>query len=538
MSLPEHSLSPPNAGELRLYRGAQEGAASALFATVENPSSAQVKRLESEYALRAELDTGWAARPLALSRHAASVTLTLEDPGGEPLDRILDEPLPPAVFLPIAVSLANAVRQAHERGLIHKDLNPANMLVDIARGRAWLTGFGLASRRLREQRDPDAPEVIAGTLPYMAPEQTGRMNRSVDARSDLYSLGITFYQMLTGVLPFSAADPLEWIHCHMARRPIAPDERIPSVPAQLAAIVMKLLAKTAEERYQTAAGLEADLQRCFEQWRAEGRIDRFALGALDASDRLVIPEKLYGRAREIELLLETFDQVVKDGATRVVLVSGYAGTGKSAVVNELHKALVPSRGLFASGKFDQYKRDIPYATLGQAFESLVRGLLAQREPELDAWRKALREALGPNGQLVIGLVPLLELVIGPQPAVPELSAQDAQHRFQAVLEAFLGVFARAEHPLALFLDDLQWIDAATLKLLEDLATRSQVRHLLLTGAYRDNEVDSAHPLTRTIEIIRSAGAPLEEIVLTPLSSTPLAICWRTPCAAIRRASCR
>jgi len=517
MNPPEHSLSPPPVGVFRLYRGARDGAASALFVTAENPSSPQLKRLEREYSLRAELDTAWAARPVALSRQATRITLTLEDPGGEPLDRILDGPLPPAVFLPIAASLANAIRQVHERGLIHKDLNPANMLVDMARGRAWLTGFGLASRRLREQRDPDAPEVIAGTLPYMAPEQTGRMNRSVDARSDLYSLGITFYQMLTGVLPFTAVDPLGWIHCHMARQPIPPHELITTIPAQLAAIVMKLLAKTAEERYQTAGGLETDLKRCLEQWRAEDRIDLFPLGALDASDRLVIPEKLYGRSHEIGLLLKAFDRVVQDGATRFVLVSGYAGTGKSAVVNELHKALVPSRGLFASGKFDQYKRDIPYATLGQAFGSLVRGLLARGQAELDGWREALREALGPNGQLVVGLVPELELVIGPQPPVPELSAQDAQHRFQAVLEAFLGVLARAEHPLALFLDDLQWIDAATLELLEDLATRSEVRHLLLTGAYRDNEVDSAHPLTRTLEIVRRGGAPLEEIVLTPLS---------------------
>ena len=251
----------------------------------------------------------------------------------------------------------------HERGLIHKDIKPANILVDAASGGVWLTGFGIASRLPREHQAPAPPEVIAGTLAYMAPEQTGRMNRSVDSRSDLYALGVTFYEMLTGQLPFTAADPMEWVHCHIARQPVPPDERVADVPGPLSAIVMKLLAKTAEERYQTAAGVEADLRRCLAEWESHGRIDPFPLGTHDASDRLLIPEKLYGREREIDALLASFDRVVANGTLELVLVSGYSGIGKSSVVNELHKALVPPRGLFASGKFDQYKRDIPYATL-------------------------------------------------------------------------------------------------------------------------------------------------------------------------------
>jgi serine/threonine protein kinase len=249
----------------------------------------------------------------------------------------------------------------------------------------------------------------------MAPEQTGRMNRSIDTRSDLYALGVTLYQMLTGTLPFTAADPMEWVHCHIARRPVPPAERLPDLPAAVSAIIMKLLAKTAEERYQTAGGVERDLRRCLAQWEARRRIDDFPLGEHDTPDRLLIPEKLYGREREVESLRAAFDRIVKFGKPELVLVSGYAGIGKSAVVHELHNALVPPRGLFASGKFDQYKRDIPYSTLSQAFQGLIRGLLASSEADLAPWRDALLEALGPNGRLMVDLVPELKLIIGDQP---------------------------------------------------------------------------------------------------------------------------
>src|ERR1700693_1463923 len=278
------------------------------------------------------------------------------------------------------------------------------------------------------------------------------MNRSVDSRRDLYALGVTFYEML----PFPAADPMEWVHCHIARQSAPPNERVAGVPGPLSAIVIKLLAKTGEERYQTAAGVEADLRRCLADLELYGRIDRFQLGEHDGSDRLLIPEKLYGREREIEALIAAFDRVVAQGSTELVLVSGYSGIGKSSVVHELHKVLVPPRGLFASGKFDQYKRGIPYATLAQAFQSLVRSLLSQSEEELGRWRDALRGALGPNGQLIVNLVPELELVIGKQPPVADLPPQDVHRRFQMVFRRFLAVFAHKEHPLALFLDDLKW----------------------------------------------------------------------------------
>src|SRR5262249_23244421 len=384
-------------------------------------------------------------------------------------------------------------------------------------GRAWRTAFGISSRLPRDRQTPAPPETIAGTLAYMAPEQTGRMNRSIDGRSDLYSLGVTLYQMLTGSLPFTAAEPIEWVHCHTARQPMAPGARVANLPAPVSAIIMKLLATRSEDRYQTAAGLERDIRRCLAQWNAERRIDDFPLGEHDISDRLLIPEKLYGRTRDVETLLAAFDRVVHSGAPELVLVSGYSGIGKSSVVHELHKVLVPPRALFAAGQFDPYKTDNPYSTPPPAFQRLIRPLLTKSDDELSRWRHALHEALGPNGQLMVDLVPDLKVIVGDQPVVPELPPQHAQRRFQLVFRRFLGVFARPEHPLALFLDDLQWLDAATLDLLQDLMTQGDVRHLLLIGAYRDNEVTPAHPLTHRLEAIRSTGgAPVQEIALAPL----------------------
>jgi PAS domain S-box-containing protein len=451
----------------------------------------------------------------------AFAALLSEDPDGELLTRLLGKPWKLEQFLRVGIGISTALGRLHKHGFVHKDIKPANIFVDAATGEAWLSGFGLASHLPRQRQAPAPPELIAGTLAYMAPEQTGRMNRSIDSRSDLYSLGVTLYQMLTGVLPFAASDPMEWVHCHIARLPLAPIERQEDVPAPVSQIVMKLLAKTAEERYQTASGIESDLRRCLAEWETQRRIDEFPLGQHDTPDRLLIPEKLYGREHEIETLVACFDRIVKCGTPELILVAGYSGIGKSSVVNELHKVLVPPRGIFASGKFDQHKRDIPYSTLVQAFQSLVRQLLGKSDIELAIWRDALVESLGPNARLMTDLIPELKLIIDDPPPVPELDPQQAQGRFQLVFRKFIGVFARQEHPLALFLDDLQWLDAATLDLLEVLLTQSDLQHLMLIGAYRDNEVDATHPLTHKLETIREAGALVQEIHLAPLACDDL-----------------
>ena len=499
-----------------LDSNADRRAVLAVLPAAEHPSRATLDRFAHEYGLRADLEAADAVLPLALVRDRGRTMLLLSDPGGEPLERRLGAPAELGSFLRLAIGIAAALGKVHQRGLVHKEIKPANILVSDATGAVRLTGFGIALRLPREWRSPEPPEFIAGTLAYMAPEQTGRMNRSIDSRSDLYSLGVTLYQTLTGSLPFTGSDPMEWVHCHIARKPPHPAERLHNTPAPVCAIIMKLLAKTAEERYQTAAGVESDLRRCLAGWETLGHIDEFPLAQHDTPDRLLIPEKLYGRADEIDSLLAAFDRVVARGTPELVLVSGYSGIGKSSVVNELHKALVPPRGLFAAGKFDQYKRDIPYATLAQALRTLVRQILVKSEAEVARWRSALVEAIAPNGQLIASLVPEVEFIIGKQPAVPDLPPRDAQNRFQLVMRRFLGVFATPEHPLALFIDDLQWMDTATLDLLGHLATHPDVRHLLLVGAYRDNEVDSTPPLLRTLQAIRKAGARVREIVLAPL----------------------
>jgi PAS domain S-box-containing protein len=511
--------------ELVLFRGLrkvrEEGIRPSILVRVpvaDPPTPATVRRMQEEYALRSELDPGYVVRPISMVQVHGRPMEILEDPLGTPLDLLLlNGAMGIAHFLRLAVRVAAALDHVHSRGLVHKDIKPANILVNAAGDQAWLMGLGMASCVSRERQSGQLSEFPVGTLAYMAPEQTGRMNRSIDSRSDLYSLGVTFYEMLTGTPPFTASDPMELVHCHMARQPTPPCEKMNGVPRAVSAVILKLLAKTAEERYQTAAGVEGDLRRCLTEWETKRRIDEFPLGEHDTPDRLLIPEKLYGRVSEIDALLAAFDRVVAGGKPELVLVSGYSGVGKSSVVNELHKSLVPPRGLFASGKFDQYKRDIPYATLAQAFQSLVQRLLGKSDADLASWRDALRDALGPNGRLITELVPELELIIGHQPPAPDLPPQDARRRFQLIFRRFIGVFARPEHPLALFLDDLQWLDAATLDLLVDLLTDSDLRHLMLIGAYRTNELTSAHPLKQKLEAIETAGGTVVEITLAPLA---------------------
>ncbi|HEX6243146.1 MAG TPA: AAA family ATPase, partial [Polyangiales bacterium] len=475
-------------------------------------------KLENEFGLRTQLDPEWAARPRQLDLMPGRAQLLLDDPGGELISDHVGRPWSLDRFLLVALGWTRALEQLHARGLVHKDINPANALADLSTGQVWLTGFGIARPAVEESPADTGPQIVVGSLAYMAPEQTGRMSRGVDQRSDLYALGVSFYELLTGRLPFSAVEPMEWFHCHVAKQPTDPREWFPELPEQLVAIVMKLLAKAAEERYQSAAGLARDLVLCRGELASHGRIERFSLASGDAHHRA--PDRLHGREREHTTLLSALERVRVTGRTELVLVSGYSGIGKSALVEELQRASV-GRAAFASGKFDQFKRDIPYASFAQALESLVRQILGLPSQELATWRESLRDALGAHGGLVVSLVPDLEFIVGPQPPPPELSPQDAKQRFQLVFRRLIRAFATSEQPLVLFLDDLQWLDAATLDLIEHLTLHPEVGNLLVVGAFRSNEVDADHALTRLLQRLRTASARVGEIALAPLDTPAL-----------------
>ena len=472
--------------------------------------------LRHEYALLQSLDVPEILQPIALIEEGARLALVLTPFVGEGLDAVLARQqrfaLPMA--LTIARQLARALAALHAAGIVHHDLRPANLL--LAHNGVQVKLADLSRAASREGATSAYPAAIVDWA-YASPEQTGRMNRTVDYRTDFYTLGILLYRLLTGQLPFQADDPLEWAHCHLARMPVPPHQLVPGIPQVVSDLVLKLLAKVPEGRYQSPSGLLTDLEHCLEQWQATGAIAPFALGSRDMSDRFQIPSKLYGREQEKTALLGAFEAATATGIPMLVTVAGYSGVGKSALVHALQQPIAERHGYFIAGKFDQYKRDIPYATLAQAFDRLVRQILGESDANIAHWQDAIREALGPIAQLMVNLIPQLELVIGPQPRVPDLSPQEAQGRFLLVFRRFLGVFARQEHPLVLFLDDLQWVDAGTLAVLADLTTHPDVHYLLLVGAYRDNEVDCSHPLRRSLESIRQAGGAVQELMLTPLA---------------------
>ncbi|MEV4610674.1 AAA family ATPase [Neorhizobium sp. LMR1-1-1.1] len=511
-----------------LARGRSRDSGSTEVVLLAGPSSKAnardfAQRAANEMRMAQYLDGEWAAVPRSIVDEENFTGLVLDNADGTLLSRLIGRPFNVDELFPIAIAMVRAVERMHGIGIVHKDIKPANILYDASAGVARLTGFGIATRLPKERQAPAPPDFIAGTFAYMAPEQTGRMNRSIDTRSDLYSLGITLYQMATGELPFAANDAMEWIHCHVARTPTPASVKNGEIPLPFCDIVMKLLSKEAEDRYRTASGLRADLERCLREIEIQGESPRFVLGAEDTPQKLLFREKLYGREREFGQLVAAFDRVATKGMTEVVLVSGYSGIGKSSVINELHRFLVPPRGIFAAGKFDQYKRGIPYATLAQAFRSLVNQLLSQDEGSLSVWRTAIGGALGINGQVMVNLVPDLELIIGPQPPLAELTGGEAQNRFRQAFRQFVSVFARPEHPLVLFLDDLQWLDAATLDIFEDLALHGGDMPLLLVGAFRDNEVGPDHPLNRTIASLRTAGAAIQDVLLDGVRQEDIAL---------------
>lgn len=416
-------------------------------------------------------------------------------------------------LLQMAIDLCHTLDILHREGIIHKDIKPANILINPTTKQIKLIDFSIASLLPKESQGIQNVNTLEGTLAYLSPEQTGRMNRGIDYRSDFYSLGVTFYELLTGELPFVAEDPMELIHCHLAKTPTPVHKVNLKIPVVLSAIIGKLMAKNAEDRYQSALGIKYDLEICLEQLQEFGQIASFKIGQKDLSDRFIIPEKLYGREREVQSLLEGFDRVAS-GASELILVAGFSGIGKTAVINEIHKPITRQKGYFIKGKYDQFQRNIPFSAFVQAFRDLIGQLLSESDHQLHIWQTKISEIVGENGQVLIEVIPELEYLIGKQAAAPELSGSAAQNRFNLLLQKFVQVFTSQEHPLVIFLDDLQWADPASLKLLELLM--QDARYLLVLGAYRDNEVSSSHPFILTVDEMIKSGVVVNTINLQPL----------------------
>jgi predicted ATPase/GAF domain-containing protein len=481
----------------------------------EHPSSQAIVKFRREYEIMKSFDFDQIIKVHQLEKVSGLPVMIMED-GGESLDLFLPEqPLDLETFFDIATKLAETIGQIHQNYIIHKDINPANILWCPKTKSLKVIDFGISSELSRETVVLQNPSGLEGTLQYISPEQTGRMNRSIDYRSDLYSLGATLYRILTGQKCFDSNDPIEIVHFHIAQDPAAPceiDQRIPQVVSD---IILKLMAKLVEDRYQSAAGVLYDLQRCHQQWQQTKTCDPFPLAHNDISTSFSIPQKLYGREKDVETLLHCFDRV-SVGHREVLMVRGFSGLGKSSLIHEVQKPIVKKKGLFIEGKFDQFKRNIPYASIIQAFQELVRQLLTATQSEIELWRTLLLQSLGPNGLVIIDVIPELELLIGPQPAIPELTAAEANNRFKLTFKNFVKTFANENHPLVVFLDDLQWADTPSLQLIENLLSDSTDRHLFIIGAYRDNEVDFVHPLMGTHKRLEENGVLIRWLDLTPL----------------------
>ncbi|HEY9904079.1 MAG TPA: ATP-binding sensor histidine kinase [Candidatus Sericytochromatia bacterium] len=522
------------------------------------PTPQELTRYKQEYEITRNLNLDGIVKAYNLEPYQRSLVIILEDFGASSLKQWIDNrveatyALPLPQFLKIAIQISDVLGKIHAANVIHKDINPSNIVYNPGTGQVKIIDFGISTQLTRENPTLKNPNVLEGTLAYMSPEQTGRMNRSLDYRTDFYSLGVTFYELLTGKLPFETTDALELVHCHIAKVPMSPHQVNSEIPKALSDIVMKLMAKTAEERYQSAFGIKADVESCLTQLESDGEISEFPLACFDISDKFQIPQKLYGREAEVATLLAAFERVATGsgltspptpllrregsqtpsfppregslgglGRVELILLAGYCGIGKSALVAEVHKPITEKRGYFISGKFDQFQRNIPYSTVVSAFKQLVRQLLTECEVQLNQWREKLVTAFGPNGQVIIDVIPEVELIVGKQPAVPDLGSTESQNRFNLVFQNFIRAICSKEHPLVIFLDDLQWADSATLKLIELMMTDTDTQYLFLIGAYRDNEVNPTHPLMMTLDGLRNVGATVNFITLAPLALEPI-----------------
>ncbi len=492
------------------------------------PSFTELLQFKNQYNLIRQLELPGVVSPYSLEPYQNSFALVMEDFGGISLKEYAQGTPALEEVLQIAIALADILDKLYQHHILHKDIKPANVLIHPITKQVKLIDFSVASRLPRETQTLTSPTALEGTLAYLSPEQTGRMNRGIDYRTDFYSLGITCFELLTGKLPFDSDDPLELVHCHIAKQPPAVHQLNDAVPPMVSAIVSKLMAKNAEDRYQSALGLKYDLELCLQQLQSGkqiegqigGQILPFELGQRDISNHFTIPEKLYGRESEVAELLAAFDRVAGNGElgqSELILIAGFSGIGKTAVVNEVHKPILQQRGYFIKGKFDQFQRNIPFSAFVQAFCNLVEQLLTESDAQLERWKLKLLKALGDNAQVIVEVIPELEQVIGEQPAVPELSGLAIQNRFNALFQKFIQVFTTPEHPLVIFLDDLQWADTASLKLMQLLMSDAENHHLLMIGAYRDNEVSLTHPLMLAVEEIGTAGTTVSTITLANLN---------------------
>jgi predicted ATPase/HPt (histidine-containing phosphotransfer) domain-containing protein len=478
-------------------------------------SSEDFWQLEFEYRLLQKLNVPSVVRALGLERSADSIALILEDFGGQN-PAASEQGLALDSFFSIAIQAARGLGQIHDAGIVHKDVKPSNLLVNAATGEVKFIDFHLASELTSERQELTAVSQIQGSFPYISPEQTGRMNRELDYRSDYYSLGVTLFELVTGQLPYQAADPMGFVHAHLSKRAPSATQLRPEVPSMVSEIIAKLMAKDPDERYQSALGIASDLERCQERWRSAGSISTFSLGAHDVSERFAIPQKLFGRDDESRELLQVFREVCA-GQSRLLLISGPSGIGKTSLIHELQRPVTRSNAIFVTGKFDQLDRNVPYGAFIQALRELVKQLLFETDARLSELRRSLSDALGHNAQLIVDLIPDLAQIMGPQPAVAVQGPTEAQHRFRRVFREFLKVFASAEHPLVIFIDDLQWLDASTPDLLTQLFTEGDVNHLLVIGTYRDNEVKDGHLLSLCLRSIRERRpTAIHEIRLEPL----------------------
>src|SRR6476661_3362455 len=486
------------------------------------PPPERIAWFKREYEITQNINLSGVIDVYSLENLENQWVIALEDFGGESLNQIIaKKQFTIAEFLNLAIEIVDILGQIHQQHIIHKDINPSNIILNQQTGKLKLIDFGISTTLSRENSTFRNPNVLEGTLAYISPEQTGRMNRAIDYRTDFYSLGITFYELLTGQLPFPMKDVLELVHCHIAKQPTPLHELNPEVPPIISAIVLKLMAKNAEERYLSAYPLKADLQECLRQWQSKEQIDPFPIARHDISDRFQIPQKLYGREREISALLAAFERV-SQGTSEMMLVSGYSGIGKTVLIQEIYKPLTRQRGYFIAGKFDQFQRDIPYASLIQAFRSLIRQLLTESNAEISKCREKLQAELGEAGGVIVEVIPEVELIIGSQAPLPELPPAEQRNRFNLVFQKFIHIFTQPEHPLVIFLDDLQWADGASLELIQLLMTVADNKYLFLIGAYRDNEVSEAHPLIQILENIAKAKVTtINKIFLTPLALTDI-----------------